>query len=94
MSKYDIPGVRIGTAAVTRVDQGYGKALTLSECVEAVEHPTNKASRAELVEAIAYLAAQVAGYRNSVDQDARLAMTQVAAAVREYERRNNKGGDQ
>lgn len=29
-------GVDIGSAAVARVDQGYGKSLTLAECVEAV----------------------------------------------------------
>lgn len=81
------PGVRIGMAAVGRVDQGYGEPLNLAGCVEAVEHPTSGAKRTELVEAIAYLAAQVVGYQNSADRDAQLAMQQIASAVDNYRAR-------
>jgi hypothetical protein len=82
-----IPGVNIARAAVARVDQGLGPALTLDECKEAVEHPTKGVSRADLVETIAYLAAQVVGYRNSVNQDAVLAMAQIEHVLSEYRRR-------
>ena len=91
MSKFDIPGVRIGTAAVHRVDQGHGKPLTLAECVEAVAHPTDGAKRVELVETIAYLAAQVVGARTNIDQEAHLAMVQVERAVSEWRRRGQSG---
>ena len=80
-------GVGIGIAAVSRVDQGMGAALNLDGCIEAVEHPTSGAKRSELVEAIAYLAAQVVGYQNSADRDAQLAMHQIASAVDAYRER-------
>lgn len=81
------PGVRIGIAAVGRVDQGMDKPLDLAGCIEAVEHPTTGAKRTELVEAIAYLAAQVVGYQNSADRDAQLAMHQISSAVDQYRAR-------
>jgi hypothetical protein len=85
-------GVAIGIACVSRVNQGHDPALNLAGCVEAVEHPTHKATRADLVEAIAYLAAQVSGYQNSADRNAQLAMHQIGSAVDEYRGRlANKG---
>jgi hypothetical protein len=83
------PGVRIGIASVSRVDQGMGKPLDLAGCIDAVDHPTSGAKRTELVEAIAYLAAQVVGYQNSADRDAQLAMHQIASAVDQYRERRS-----
>lgn len=82
----EIAGVRIGMAACMRVDQGADRPLTLTECLEAVQHPTKGAKRHELVETIAYLAAQVVGYQRSVDREGQLAMSQVARIVDEYRR--------
>ena len=84
----DIPGVRIAMACVQRVDQGHDKPLDLTGCREAVAHPTDGAKRAELVEAIAYLSAQVVGYQNAANRDATLAMSQIRRVVDEYEKRH------
>jgi hypothetical protein len=66
-----------------------GKPLDLAGCIDAVDHPTSGAKRTELVEAIAYLAAQVVGYQNSADRDAQLAMHQIASAVDQYRERRS-----
>jgi hypothetical protein len=79
-------GVDVGMACVQRVDHGEDKPLTLAECIEQVTHPLTGLTRAELVETVAYLSAQVVGYRHSQDRDATLALQVITSAVREYER--------
>ena len=81
-----VPGVQIGMAAIQRIDQGEGEPLTLPQAVEQVEHLSS--SKSDLLEAIAYLACQVVGYRHRANQDAELAMVQVECAVNEYRRRH------
>jgi hypothetical protein len=80
-------GVELGTAAVQRTDWGAGPMTTLDEAVAAVEHL--KAPTPVLLEAIAYLACQVNGYRRSQNADAQLAMVQVARIVTDYQRRTS-----
>jgi hypothetical protein len=79
-----IPGIDLAHAAVQRVDHGMGQPLTLAEAEEQIAHLLNR-PRAELGQALAYLACQVVGYRHSQNSDATLAMAQLARIVREYE---------
>lgn len=85
----EITGVRVGMAVVQRIDQGYDKPLDLAGCIEAAEHPTKGLSRVELVETIAYLGAQVVGYRASADVDSRLVVSQIQSVLREFEERQD-----
>jgi hypothetical protein len=78
-------GIELGTAAVQRTDWGEGQMPTLNEAVERVAHL--KAPTPVLLEAIAYLACQVNGYRHSQNADANLAMERVQHIVAEYARR-------
>lgn len=81
-----IPGVDLGNAAIQLVDHGEGQPLTLPEAEERVAHLMTK-PRAELQQALAYLACQVIGYRRSQNADATLALAQVSRIVCDYERR-------
>ena len=83
-----IPGVDLGNAAMQLVDHGEGQPLTLPEAEERVAHLMGK-PRAELQQALAYLACQVIGYRRSQNADATLALAQVTRIVRDYERRTS-----
>lgn len=74
-----------GEAVVSRVDQGYDKPLTWVECVEVSQHPTKNLNRAELVEVIAYLAAQLSGSRASLDAEASLAIGQIKRILRDLD---------
>ena len=76
-----------GEAIVGCIYQGAGRPLNWDETKEAVQHPTEKLTRAQLVDVIAYLGAQLVGSRASVDKDAALAMQQIQSIVREYEQR-------
>ena len=78
-------GIEIGMAATQRTDWGEGSMPTLDEATAAVQHL--KAPAPVLLEAIAYLACQVNGYRHSQNADATLAMAQVQRIVTEYARR-------
>ncbi len=61
--------------------------MTLDEAVEAVAHPLEGRPRPVLVEAIAYLSAQVVGAQHSRDANALLAVQQIGAICRDYERK-------
>lgn len=78
----------VGGACVHRCDHGLGTPLTLAECVAAVEHPLTGLSRAELVEVVAYLSAQVVGFMHRQSVDAPLALQQIAHIVKEHEERS------
>ena len=59
---------------------------TLPELAASIDH-LGATPKPALIEAIAYLAAQVTAYRDASDEDARLFVTQVASMVRRYEER-------
>lgn len=76
--------VGIGEAVVFRINQGAGTPLDWAQAVEVVQHPTTGLKRAELVEVIAYLGAQLVGQRNAPSRNAVLAMHQIVAIANEY----------
>lgn len=76
-----------GEACVFRVDHGAGEMKTFDECRAAVDHPLNKLSADRLKDVIAYLSAQVVGYRHSENAEAKDAMTRILLIARDYERR-------
>jgi hypothetical protein len=80
-----------GEAVAHRIDTGMDAPLNWEQVKEAVAHPTSRLSRAQLVEVVAYLGAQLVGVRNSVDRDAALAMSNIRRVVDEYERRHGDG---
>ena len=81
-----IPGVDLGNAAMQLVDHGEGQPLTLDQAEERIAHLATR-PRAEVQQALAYLACQVVGYRRSQNADATLALAQIARTVHDYERR-------
>ena len=85
-----LSSVDIAQSCVAVVDQGYSKPLNLAQCAEAVTHPTTGLTRLELVEVIAYLSAQVAGYRNAPDREARLSMSQIRSVVEDFYKRTEE----
>ena len=80
-------GIDIAHAAVQITDWGDGPMTTLDQAVSGIEHL--KAQAPVLLEAIAYLACQVNGYRRSQNADATLALAQVRRIVSDYERRTS-----
>jgi len=88
VGRVSIPGVDLGNAAMQLVDHGAGQPLTLPEAEDRVAHLMSK-PRAELQQALAYLACQVIGYRRSQNADATLALAQIARSVHEYEGRTS-----
>lgn len=86
------PGVDIGTAAQQLLDpasapEGLRFGWTLPLAVEQLDHLA-KHSKAELLEAVAYLACQYHGaLAEKTDRDARLALTTIQRALTEYEAR-------
>ncbi|HET7386877.1 MAG TPA: hypothetical protein VFJ19_09480 [Nocardioidaceae bacterium] len=74
-------------ACVQRVDHGHGQALNLDGCVEAVQHPLDGCSRSDLITIIACLSAQVVGYQHRGDQNATLAVAQIARIIDGYKER-------
>lgn len=68
-----------------RVDHGHGPAVTLAQAVELVQPTLAGLARPDLVEVVAYLAAQVVGYAHSQNADAALAMRQLRTVIRDYE---------
>jgi hypothetical protein len=59
---------------------------TMADLTASLDH-LNSTPKATLLEAIAYLAAQVTAYRDASDEDARLFVSQVTAMVGRYEER-------
>ena len=72
-------GVNIGDAAMSILRDHDG---SLAEAVSQLEHLT--ATKAELWEAVAYLACQVAAYRRIANEDAALAIAQIRTSVDSY----------
>lgn len=81
------PGIETAQAALQLVTSSIAKGeSTMDDLTGKVEH-LSSAPKATLIEAIAYLAAQVTAYRDASDEDARLFVTQVASMVSRYEDR-------
>ena len=88
--KYGIPVVEIGDSAKHILTPASAPAggwtLPLASC--AIEHLGERHTKAELVGAIAYLACQYHGARESkTDDDAKLALHQIKTAIGRYEER-------
>ena len=79
-------GIELGRAAHQLVDHGAGTPLTFDEASARVAH-LSSASKADLTEAIAYLACQVVGHEHSSDLHAQLALQQIARIVTDYQER-------
>jgi len=82
-------GIQIGDAAMSLLNQSvvdsYGdNGPTIWEATSRIDHLTG--TKAELLEAIAYVALQVSAYKRISNQDAHLAMLNVAHVVDEYKR--------
>lgn len=77
--------IQLGHAAIQLVDHGAGTPHTLDQAVAATAHLADKATKAELAAALAYLGCQVVGYRNRRDQRSDLTMQQVARLVRDWQ---------
>lgn len=77
----------LGSACVQRVDHGVDQPLSFDQAVGQVEHPLTGANRQTLVEIVAYLACQVVGLQHSQNADAKLAMVQIKAIVRDFDQR-------
>jgi hypothetical protein len=80
-------GLDIGDAAVQRLhpdgaptDQTHG--WTLAQAVAQIDHLTG--TKAELIEAIAYLACQIHGLRKISDRDATLAIANIESIINRY----------
>lgn len=83
-------GLNIGNAAIQLLDpasapedQEYG--WTLAQAEEKINHLTG--TKAELMQAVAYLACQVHGYKKASNLDATLAIAQVENIVKNYRAR-------
>ena len=86
------PGVEIGTAAQQLLDpagapNGSKYGWTLTDATQRLDHLA-KHSKADLIEAVAYLACQYHGaLAEKTDRDARLALATIQRALTEYEAR-------
>lgn len=79
------PGIDTATAALQIITGGIARnEATLPELAASIDHLGN-VPKGTLLEAIAYLAAQVTAYRDASDEDARLFVMQVTAMTRRYE---------
>ncbi|MFI2563038.1 hypothetical protein [Paenarthrobacter sp. NPDC018779] len=83
-------GIDIAEAAIFKLnpamapaDQEHGWTLTQAE--QQIDHLTG--TKAELLQAIAYLACQVHGYKKASNLDATLAIAQVETIVKNYRER-------
>jgi len=80
-------GIEIGNAAMQLLDRGvikqhppHGPSITVA--TESLSRLTG--TKAELLEAIAYLALQVAAYRNIANEDATLAIYNIESIIKRY----------
>ncbi|QOT15901.1 hypothetical protein [Paenarthrobacter sp. YJN-5] len=83
-------GLDIGDAAMFRLDPAMAPAeqehgWTLAQAEEQINHLTG--TKAEMLQAIAYLACQVHGYKKASNLDATLAIAQVENIVKNYRAR-------
>jgi hypothetical protein len=86
MATVRVSPVDVGLACVQRIAAIPPSSAwaTLMQCNEAVALPLAKCTRSDMVDVIAYLAAQVHGLQQNRDARAQLAMTQIATIVREW----------
>jgi hypothetical protein len=95
MSRPERPmGLDIGDAAIQLLhpegappEQPHG--WTLAQAAEKVNHLTG--TKAELLEAIAYLACQVHGYKRISNLDAALAISNIESTIARYRERDSRG---
>lgn len=83
-------GLNIGNAAIQLLDPASAPAdqehgWTLAQAEEKINHLTG--TKAELLQAVAYLACQVHGYKKASNLDATLAISQVENVVKNYRAR-------
>lgn len=83
-------GLNIGNAAIQLLDpaaapEDQEHGWTLAQAEEKINHLTG--TKAELLQAIAYLACQVHGYKKASNLDATLAISQVENIVKNYRAR-------
>lgn len=84
------PGIDTATAALQLVTSSIAiNEASLPELTARIDHLA-AAPKSTLIQAIAYLAAQVTAYRDASDEDARLFVGQVAMMVERYEERKSK----
>jgi hypothetical protein len=80
-------GLNIGDAAIQLLDPASAPSdqehgWTLAQAEAKINHLTG--TKAELLQAIAYLACQVHGYKKASNLDATLAVAQVETIIRNY----------
>jgi hypothetical protein len=78
-------GINIGDAALSRLSDPGGFKGTIWDATARLDGLTG--SKAELLEAVAYLACQANAYRSKSNEDAHLALSQVRTAVDAYDAR-------
>ena len=79
-------GINLGDAAMHLLDRTFADSNPdIERAVGRIEHLTG--TKAELKEAIAYLALQVTAYRRIANEDAALAIQNIESVVREYRAR-------
>jgi len=81
------PGIETAHSALQLVTSSIAQGeSTMADLTGRVAHLAS-APKGTLIEAIAYLAAQVTAYRDASDEDARLFVAQVSSMVSRYEDR-------
>jgi hypothetical protein len=86
-------GLDIGDVAIQRLDPDGAPAdqphgWTLTQATAQIDHLTG--TKAELIEAIAYLACQIHGLRKISDRDATLAITNIESIINRYQERKTR----
>jgi chromosome segregation ATPase len=79
-------GIGIGSAAMSVLHDNAG-GMNIEQAAERLSHISG--SKAELMEAIAYLALQANTYRRMSNQDAHLALVQITQIAAEYNLRRH-----
>lgn len=83
-------GIDTAHAALQIITGGISRnESTLPELTASIEH-LSSAPKGTLIEAIAYLSAQVTAYRDASDEDARLFITQVELMLHRYQERKRE----
>lgn len=83
-------GINIGNAALHILEHSTDdgpNGPTIWTATDRLRHLKEKATKDDLLEAVAYLAMQANTYRRISNQDAHLAMVNVESIVREYKER-------